>query len=119
LISPRWKQRGIMLQQSLRLPALKRDVAWMLVYGDQNQDQVADARRLYRQLEKFHPEPASAQAQPRDLSMLALPTALDGASLFSQFGQQLEESIVDFLTVHVAERELAWSQRRNVLQYSR
>ena len=61
LVSPQWKYRGIMLQQALRLADLKKGAAWMLIYGEQDPDQTADARRIYRQLERFHPAPESAQ----------------------------------------------------------
>ena len=93
----------------------KGDVAWMLIYGEQDQDQVTDANRIFRQLERFHPEPASAQAAPRDLVMMPVPTALSGSSLFSQAGAGIEESIIRFLTEHVAEKDLQWSKRRNRL----
>ena len=68
LVSPQWKYRGIMLQQALRLAAFKKGAAWMLIYGEQDSDQASDVRRICRQLERYHPEPASAQAPPRGLA---------------------------------------------------
>ena len=76
LVSPQWKYRGIMLQQALRVAALKKGASWMLIYGEQDSDQASDIRRIYRQLERFHPEPASAQAPPRSLAEVPLPSAL-------------------------------------------
>ena len=67
LVSPQWKYRGIMMQQGLQSPALKKGAAWLLIYGEQDTDQTADARRIYRQLERFHPEPENApRLRPAD-----------------------------------------------------
>ncbi len=116
LVSPQWKYRGVMLQQALRLPAIKKNIAWMLVYGEQSSDQAADAKRIYRQLERFHPEPTSQQRPPRGLVQVPLDSALEGSGLMSQVGDSIEASIVDFLTVHVADREWTWTKRRKRLE---
>jgi pimeloyl-ACP methyl ester carboxylesterase len=115
LVSPQWKYRGIMLQQALRLESLKKGAAWMLIYGDQDADQSADARRIYRQLERFHPAPDSAQAPPRSLAEVPLKSALDGSGLMSQLGETIDDNIVNFLTIQVASQDFPWSKRRNRL----
>jgi len=116
LISPHWKFRGVSLQRAMRRPDLKKQVAWMLAYGEQNSEQVSDIKRILRQLERYHPEPVSAQAPPRTLLSLPFPTALEGNSLLSQEGGPLEDKIVEFLTVHVADHDLPWIKRRNRLE---
>jgi pimeloyl-ACP methyl ester carboxylesterase len=115
LVSPQWKFRGVPLQQAMRRPDMKKLVAWMLVYGEQNSAQEADAKRILRQLDRYHPEPVSAQAPPRSLLSLPFPSALAGNSLVSQAGATLEDQIVDFLTVQIAEQDLPWTKRRNRL----
>jgi len=115
LVSPQWKYRAVMMQQALRLGTLKKGAAWMLIFGEQDPDQVADAQRIYRQLERFHPSPESTQAPPRSLVELPLKSALEGSGLMSQMGDAIGENIVNFLTVHVASQELPWSKRRNRL----
>jgi pimeloyl-ACP methyl ester carboxylesterase len=117
LVSPRWNYRGVPLQRALKVQPLKQYVAWMLIFGEQDSDTAADVRRkLYRQLERFHPEPASPAGRPRDLMLLALPSALEGSRLLSQAGPRIEDQIIDFLTTHVAEQDYPWSKRRNRLQ---
>jgi pimeloyl-ACP methyl ester carboxylesterase len=116
LVSPQWKYRGIMLQQALRIAELKQGAAWMLIYGDQDPDQATDAKRIYRQLERFHPVPESAQAPPRGLVEMPVKSALDGSGLLSQVGQPIETSIVNFLNTQVASQDLPWSKRRNRLK---
>jgi len=116
LISPQWKFRGIPLQQGMRQTDLKRSAAWLLIFGGQDSTQTADAGRIYRQLEKFHPAPASAQGPPRRLVEMPYPSALEGSGLLSQAGANLDEQIIGFLTTHVADQELPWKKRRNILQ---
>ena len=87
----------------------------MLIYGDQNPDQTADAKRIYRQLERFHPAPASAQGPPSGLVEMPVKSTLDGSALLGQIGQPIEDSIVTFLTTRVTSQELPWSKRRNRL----
>lgn len=116
LISPRWKFRGVPLQQALRVVPLKKGAAWLLVYGGQDSDQKTDAQRIYRQLEKFHPEPQSAQAPPRSLVETPVESTLAGSRLMSQIGEPIEEDVVKFLTTQVAGQELPWSKRRNRLE---
>lgn len=116
LISPQWKNRGILLQQALRMADLKKGAAWMLIFGEQDPDQAADARRIFRQLEKFHPVPEATQAPPRSLAEVPLRSALEGSGLMSQLGPTIEENIVNFLTIQVASQDLPWSKRRNRLQ---
>ncbi len=115
LVSPQWKYRGIMMQQALRVAALKKGAAWLLVFGEQDADQVADERRIFRQLEKFHPAPTSADAPPQGLVELPLRSALEGSGLMSQVGQPIEDAIVNFLTTQVADQDLPWIKRRNRL----
>jgi hypothetical protein len=115
LVSPQWKFRGIPLQQAMRLQPLKQNVAWLLIYGEQGSGQATDIKRILRQLERFHPEPESAQAPPRDLAVVPFPSALEGSSLVSQVGTPIEDSIIDFLTIHVADQEHPWIKRRNRL----
>jgi len=115
LVSPQWKYRGIMLQQALRLAALKKGAAWMIIYGDEDSNQAADARRIVKQLERFHPETASSRAAPRGLVELPIKSSLEGSGLMSQLGESIETSILEFLTTQVADQELPWSKRRNRL----
>jgi pimeloyl-ACP methyl ester carboxylesterase len=116
LISPQWKYRGIMLQQAFRVTPLKQGAAWLIVYGEQASNQAADAKRIVRQLERFHPEPQSPQAPPRSLDELPIKSGLEGSGLLSQEGQTIEDKIVDFLTTQVGSQDLPWSKRRNRLE---
>ncbi|MGD9632743.1 MAG: alpha/beta hydrolase [Pirellulales bacterium] len=116
LVSPQWKYRGIMMQQALKLAAMKKGAAWMLIFGEESSNQTADAHRMMKQLERFHPEPAANSTVPRGLVELPVKSSLEGSGLLSQMGQPIEERIVEFLKTNVASQELPWSKRRNRLQ---
>jgi len=116
LVSPRWKYQGTMLQQALRMDEFKQGVAWLIICGEKDRRVLADADRLYKQLERFHPEPATARAAGTlSLEELVWDSSLQGGDLLSQVGKPLEDAIVQFLTVNVAEQEHRWIERRTRL----
>jgi pimeloyl-ACP methyl ester carboxylesterase len=116
LVSPRWKFRGVMMQQAMKLADLKKGAAWMIVYGEESANQAADARRVAKQLERFHPQSESNSAAPSGLLEIPVKSSLEGSGLWSQLGQPIEESIVSFLTTQVANQDIPWSKRRNRLK---
>jgi pimeloyl-ACP methyl ester carboxylesterase len=114
LVSPRWKDHGVTIQDALKLAPFKQAIGWMLIYGKDDAAGMADAKRVYKQLDKLHPEPeATKGAKPRDLVALGAPSALQGGSLFTQLGPKLEDQIIEFLSVHVTQNDLPWVKRRN------
>jgi pimeloyl-ACP methyl ester carboxylesterase len=112
LISPRWTYRGLSMQPPLQLITLKQNVAWLLVYGAEDVDARADARRIHQQLERFHP----AGNEPEEIgSLIAVgwPTSLQGGQLLAtQTREQIEERIIGFLVARLAERKIPWTARR-------
>jgi len=116
LVSPEWKYRGVMLQQAMKIRAMKQNAAWMIIWGGEDSAATSDARRISKQLDRYHPEPKSSQASPpRSLQEIPVRTSLQGSSLLSQVGKPLEDAIVEFLSQQVAEQELPWIKRRNRL----
>jgi pimeloyl-ACP methyl ester carboxylesterase len=116
LVSPRWKYRGVTMQQAMRVRDMKQNAAWMLVWGGENPDATSDVRRISKQLERFHPEPESSQAsRPRSFQEIPLRTSLQGSNLLGQVGKPLEDRIIEFLSQQVAEQELPLIKRRNRL----
>ena len=112
LISPRWKNRGLLMHQALRQPGLQRNVGVMLIYGREDRRVTADVRRIYKQLERYHPEPESRNTDnPLDLLALGSDTSLQGKELLRTLGDQGETRIIDFLRIHVSEEDYEWSKR--------
>jgi pimeloyl-ACP methyl ester carboxylesterase len=114
LLSPRWSLNGLSFQLPLRDRRFKENVAWMLAFGAEDTRVAADARRIVKQLERFHPKPeGGARAQATSsLQVVEFKSKLQGSTLLRQTGGQIEEQIAGFLTEHVAAKQHPWSNRR-------
>lgn len=116
LISPRWSYNGLSLQEPMRFRPLKRNLAWLIMYGSQDAKVKADVQRINRQLERFHRATTGAGAQtPGDLLVLDWPSKLQGSTLLRQVGAPMEDQIINFLVVHVATTVQPWTSRRGPL----
>ena len=115
LVSPRWKNKGLLIQQAVRQPGVQREIALIMIYGRDNSKVRADIRRIKKQVEKYHPEPESVDDKPRDLVGLGVPTSLQGDKLLQEVGfrDKIAERISDFLNLHVAQEDHEWLKRRN------
>jgi pimeloyl-ACP methyl ester carboxylesterase len=114
LISPRWSYNGLMMQEALKFGAFKKNVAWMLIGGAQDQKAKQDLSRVQAQLEKLHPPTDKNGAKQRSgLEVLALPTSLEGDVLLGKSGDAIDPAIVKFLTEYVGAAQLPWTNRRN------
>jgi hypothetical protein len=91
-------------------------VAWQIIFGEQDREATADARRIENQLQRFHPAPVDgAAAKPSSLAVLPWDSKLQGGTLLTRVGAPIEEQIVKFLVENVASKELPWSSRRTRL----
>jgi pimeloyl-ACP methyl ester carboxylesterase len=116
LISPRWSYRGLSMRAPMRSRPLAQAARWQLIYGKEEPEAAADARRIENQLERFHPAPAGgAAAQPRGLVVIPWESKLQGGTLLTRVGAPIEQQIVKFLVENVASKELPWSSRRTRL----
>jgi pimeloyl-ACP methyl ester carboxylesterase len=116
MISPRWTYNGLTMQVPMKSLALKKNVAWMIVYGDKDPKFQTDALKINRQLEKLHPATdATGAKRTSGFTPLKLNTRLQGDSLLTQMGGSVDDQIVQFLTKNVAETQQDWISRRNRL----
>jgi hypothetical protein len=117
MISPRWTYNGLLMQGPMQFRALKERVAWMIVYGDKDPKFQADAVRINKQLERFHPatDDTGAKRPASGLTVLKLNTRLQGDSLLTQVGVSADDQIVKFLVENVADTQQEWISRRNRL----
>jgi pimeloyl-ACP methyl ester carboxylesterase len=116
LISPRWTNNGLSFQQPMRFRPLKENVAWMLVYGAEDPKVKADVERIRKQLARSHPEASDPATQAKSsLQVVALPSKLQGSTLVTKLGTQIEPKIIEFLINQVANRQQPWMSRLNRL----
>jgi pimeloyl-ACP methyl ester carboxylesterase len=116
LVSPPWKFQGITINEALRQRDIQRDVATLLIFGGEERRARADAERVFKSLEKYHP--AERSAQPDDLPSLMkigdnVKSKLQGTELLRQAGDKGSDTIIRFLQKHVSERtDFEWSRRQ-------
>jgi pimeloyl-ACP methyl ester carboxylesterase len=116
MISPRWSYNGLSMQGPMKFRPLKENVAWLLIYGARDNKVKADAQRIIKQLERFHPETeAGGKKIRRGLAEVAAPSRLQGDKLLTQLGSSLESQIVAFLVDNVAKTPQPWTSRRDRL----
>ncbi len=120
LVSPRWKDRGLSMQDVLRPGPFKDEfkhyVAWLLIFGEENNRVKNDCGRVFKQLEKYHPDAkAAGPDKTSDLMLLGWASSLQGGALLSQVGTPLDDRIIDFLTTNVAKQDFRWISRRDRL----
>jgi hypothetical protein len=104
------------MQGPMKFRPLKENVAWLLIYGARDNKVKADAQRIIKQLERFHPETeAGGKKIRRGLAEVAAPSRLQGDKLLTQLGSSLESQIVAFLVDNVAKTPQPWTSRRDRL----
>ncbi len=112
LVSPQWKWKAIPMQDALRHAGLREQVAVMMMYGKRDRSITADVKRIYSQLDNYHPEPDAGSEATRDLVVLPADNTLQGTQLLKEAGPAAEKRITDFLKEHVVESDHEWLQRR-------
>jgi len=115
LVSPRWSFNGLSMQAPMKFAPLKLNAAWMLVFGGQDPKVKADAVRIEKQLERFHPATDKNSGKRRSgLEMMDVPSGLQGDSLLKS-NEAVADAIVQFLTENVAAATQPWTSRRTKL----
>lgn len=115
LVSPQWSFKGLQLSTALRHPGVREEIAFLIMYGKRERSYVADVTRIEKQLERYHPKPESpVEGEPHSLTIIDPDTALQGTQFLTEprLAAPVQNAIITFLSVHVAEKDLLWSQRR-------
>ena len=116
LVSPRWSDSGLSMKNPLRQPGLREKVAMFLLYGGKDRRVAADAKRIYGQLERYHPRPE--EGQPNDdssvptLAQFGPDTELQGSEWLKQVGSKGEDLIIRFLDAHAVQPDFEHLERR-------
>jgi len=113
LASPEWNFRGLPLLRPLREPGVRGEISFFIVYGDQDSRAKKDANTIYKNLEKYHPEPPPGKARElKDLFVFPLPTKLQGTTLLTtpEFG--MLRDLNDFIDVRLTQRHFQWVSRK-------
>jgi pimeloyl-ACP methyl ester carboxylesterase len=91
----------------------RREVAVMILAGEQDRNAKATAERLYDQFERARRLfPAMPPGEKRDLYVGYFPTQIQGTRLLREPALRLDQQIVAFIRMHLANRSLPHEQRR-------
>ncbi len=107
LLSPAWAFKGLPINGVVNDREFSPKLAWMIVVGEQDAKEMADAKRLYQTLEKIFPTDPTAKA---GLVFKPLPTSLQGAKLLAK-NLNASADIVKFVDL-IAKKPYAWAERK-------
>ena len=113
LASPEWGFRGLPLLQPLRQPGLRSEVSFLIIFGDQKSKAKKDANNVFKNLERYHPEPPPEKVQElKDLFLIGLPTKLQGTKLLTSREFGMGRNIQAFIEARITERHFPWVSRK-------
>ena len=111
LLSPEWSFKGVTIDRALAHPAVRSQVAMLILVGAANPGAVEEAERIYNRLEPFHPTPPPDRAQERDLFLLELETNLQGSKLITVPGLNVPATIAQFVDLRLVNADFPWLER--------
>jgi pimeloyl-ACP methyl ester carboxylesterase len=111
LISPRWRDRGLILRDAFKFPPIQRQLSVLLAYGAADRAVAEDGENIEKILARFHPEPPADQVQERkDFFVYKPETQLQGTKLLKEFG--LGPRIASFIEARLGSKDFPYLQRK-------
>ncbi|MEM9351661.1 MAG: alpha/beta fold hydrolase [Planctomycetota bacterium] len=112
LLSPKWKSRGLPVLRALKQPGVQQQVSFFIAFGRQDRKQKKDAETIYKNLERFHPEPPRDQVrEKKSLFMVPVPSGLSGTDLLNRT-EGLPSQVADFIDARVSSKDFEWVGRK-------
>ncbi|MCH7753210.1 MAG: alpha/beta hydrolase [Planctomycetes bacterium] len=113
LASPEWSFRGLPLLRPLRHPAVRQELSFFIVYGDQDSQAKKDAKTVHKNLVKYHPEPPRDKIKElKDLFMIDLPTKLQGTTLLTSRNFGMLPDLDAFIDARLTQKHFKWVSRK-------
>lgn len=113
LASPNWRQKGLMLVDALKDPNVQSELSVMLTYGSQDTKAKKSAETVYKNLQRFHPEPPIERVHElKDLFEYPLPTTLQGTKLLVDPQFKMLVNLDNFLKARLVDQPYEWVQRK-------
>lgn len=120
LISPEFAFRGLSAANAFKHPQVARDVAVLILVGDQRPKSVSEAKRIHGMFERPRPKPE--KDADLDLFYGPLKTILQGAKLIDEKNLKtfkIDAIIGRFIQVRLADQSYPWTDRRSPLEKAR
>ena len=113
LASPNWRQKGLLLVDALKDPNVQSELSVMLVYGSEDSKAKKSAETVYKNLQRFHPEPPIERiAELKDLFDYPLPTTLQGTKLLIDPQFKMLVNLDNFIKARLVDQPYEWVQRK-------
>jgi pimeloyl-ACP methyl ester carboxylesterase len=107
LLSPTWAFKGLPISGVVSDRDFSTQLAWMILVGEQEPKELAEAKRLYQTLDKLFPNDPTAKT---GLVFKPLPTSLQGTKLLAK-NLNASGEIVKFIDL-IAKKPNAWAERK-------
>jgi alpha-beta hydrolase superfamily lysophospholipase len=116
LVSPQWSYKGMRIDDAVTHPNIRRDLSVLIVAGRRNSKQLQAARRLHNALARYHSTPPRAEAAEKQTLWLKTPaTSLQGTRLMDEDSLQVNDMILNFVELRLANPALPWQARTSPL----
>jgi pimeloyl-ACP methyl ester carboxylesterase len=109
LLSPPWTFQSIPIRQGLGHPLVRTSVSGLIMAGGRGIDAARDARRVYNDLESYHPRRENPADD--DLFFVTQDTSLQGTQLLTAPDLDAAAPILEFIKRRVADPSYPWSAR--------
>lgn len=113
LASPKWSYPGLPILKALKNRDVRQRISVLLVYGAEDARSAKDAKTIYKNLEKYHPEPPHDQRREKqDLFQFPLPTRLQGTRLLTDPDFGMLPKLDAFIAARLSQQNFEWLRRR-------
>ncbi len=112
LVSPRQSFKGMTTRMALAHPIVRRDLATLIIVGQEDAKACSDARRIHRALERSRSKDAT------NLELFEPPTSLQGVRLIMARGMNVGRAIAVFIDRQLVKKAdmYRWTDRTSPLQ---
>jgi len=98
--------------KALKHPALRKQLAVLLVYGAQDSAATKDTKNVHKLLSKYHKMPLPDQRREKqDLFIFSMPTSLKGTRLMTNPDFAMLPKLDAFIDARLSQQDFEWSKR--------
>ena len=113
LVSPEWSFKGLRISDAVVDPAVRSEIAFLIITGGRNSRMQGEAKRLYNALAKYHD--VSLPTEKQTLFLKTPATSLQGMALLDEKSFDVQQMIVEFVTLRLVDPTMAWQMRKSPL----
>lgn len=117
LISPPWSYKGLSLTEVVNNRRLADQMSWLIIVGDQDKDDLREAKRLQQTIEKFLPTPSdpAQAAEKQAVFFMPVATSLQSAKLLAAKKDAIAAEISKFIDQRLVKQGASWTDRKGPL----